>query len=68
MTWVGPTEDGRATLVVHALWARVDALRGWSLFSGRIHRGVRNGLSERVGALRDRLEAQWAEQRVGPAR
>jgi hypothetical protein len=68
ITWVGPTEDGRATLVAHALWARVDALRGWSLFRGRIHRGVRDGLSARVEALRDRLEQRWTSEQERLAR
>lgn len=68
MTWVGPTEDGAGTLVVHALWARVDALRGWSLFSGRIHRGVRDGLSSRVASFRDRVEDHWARHQASLAR
>lgn len=62
VTWIGPTADGTATLVVHALWARIDALRGWSLFRGRIHSGIRDGLAERVAALRSRLEARWASR------
>ena len=68
LTWIGPAEDADATIVVHVLWARVDALRGWSLFRGRIHSGIRNELGRRVGDLRDRLESHWASLQEDVAR
>ena len=68
VTWIGPAENGDGTMIVHAVWARIDALRGWSLFKGRVRRGVLNGMGERVAAAVARLEAQWPGRPAGTAR
>jgi hypothetical protein len=59
-----PGSSGNTTEIVHVLRARIDALRGWGLLHGRIRKGVRNGLGDRMEQLQRRLEDHWA--RVAP--
>lgn len=59
LTRIIPAPGGEASYLIHVYRARIDALRGWGLFHGRIHSGIRNKIAERLAATKRRFEARW---------
>ena len=55
-TGIVPEPMGTGTFLVHTLKVRIDVLRGWGLFHGRVRRGVRGRLEQRLESLRERVE------------
>ena len=57
ITHVIPHSLGRGAYLLHIYRARIDRLRGWGLFHGRIRSGIRNRIGERMDQARQRFEA-----------
>ena len=53
--------DGAGVYLIHVYRARIDSLRGWGLFHGRIRRGIRNKITERLETTKRRIETRWRE-------
>lgn len=67
LTRIIPAPGGDASYLIHLYRARIDALRGWGLFHGRIHGGIRNKIAERLASTKRRFEARWrAEEAESP--
>jgi len=58
-TIVRPGAEPGETYVSHLLRVRVDMLRGWGLFHGRIRGGIRGKVNERLEGLETRMQASW---------
>ena len=53
--------DGRqGAYLVHEFRSRLDILRGWGLFHGRVRRGVRELLATRLETVRQRIREALA--------